>query len=104
MILLDSFMTPVWAPAMVGVLGVVANSIWTIINMQMKEGLLREIAALKVDLSKEYVSESVYGYRHAEIKQSIETLSKDVAEIRGWVSTSFVAENTCSLRRNIDCS
>jgi hypothetical protein len=60
-------MNPEWLPGLIAALGVIVNTIWTAVNLQMRNDLARQVADLKVWLEKEYVPERVCHLRMAPI-------------------------------------
>jgi hypothetical protein len=58
-------MNPSWIPAICASLGLLANLIWTIVNLQMRADLAKQIAELKEWMSHEYVPQEMCSLRHA---------------------------------------
>jgi len=57
-------MNPSWIPAGVAVLGLIANLVWTIVNMRMRADLADQIGALKEWMSQKYVPQEMCLLRH----------------------------------------
>lgn len=71
-----------WIPAILAVLGFLFNGIWTVLNVQMHNDVIKEIAAIKEDIAREYVSEKTYNARHADLENQVRDLARQIEILR----------------------
>jgi hypothetical protein len=49
-------MNPAWLPGIIASVGFIGNIIWTVLNLQMRADIAKQIADLKEWMSSEYVT------------------------------------------------
>jgi hypothetical protein len=50
-----NLINPAWIPAGVTVVGIIANAVWSAVNLQMRADLAKQIEELKDWMRREYV-------------------------------------------------